>query len=526
MTLDPNMPPERIGQYRLAGKLGEGGMGMVYKATDEQRSRQVAVKLLRSEWASDQRLVDRFHREARITLALRHPNICEVYEFGELAGCPYIIMELLDGQTLSDMIDGWPLPLDRVLDIGMQVAEALEAAHDHGIIHRDIKPSNIFITEKGAKVLDFGLAKLGQKASIELASALAPNSSVSARGQTVGTATNMSPEQVAGEELDHRSDIFSLGIVLYEMATGVLPFRGIDATMIMKAILCEPHPLASKLNPNLTSELDAIIDRVLQKGPEARYQNMAELKADLGRVRHRVQGSEILTAFTPPRPADPPASSVTRRAEVAPLEESFAAVQVSLSETFAAVDRSSRDFLEQGSGILYCFRFPVGGIAYPVGFRSRLEPALESPRITQIRMILDSAHSATPQTFTTQVLPLVRSWAKRNRRTLTTAAEENRGRIYDPATERALLSWIFIDLSVELIPSFKIFVRDGEAGPQAAAGEAELLLTTQFCNVQAKDGSSQNLRLADTVLRVRAPTDAPLLATLGQIARRWDCLFP
>ncbi len=515
------MPPEQIGQYRLIDKIGEGGMGVVYRATDDQQSRQVAVKLLRNEWASDPRAVERFHREARITLALTHPNICSVYELGEFAGCPYIVMELLHGQALSDLLDGWPLALDRTLDIVIQVADALEAAHGSGVIHRDIKPGNIFITEKGAKILDFGLAKIEQKAPIELASTLAPNSSISASGQTVGTATNMSPEQVAGEALDHRSDIFSLGIVLYELATGVLPFRGIDAQMIMKAILCESHPPATKLNPNLPKELDEIIERVLQKSREARYQNMADLKAELLRLRGHVSTTETPWVTAPP--AGPPSSAAPPNQAALP-EGAFASVQVAVSENFAAVDRASRDFIEHGSGTLYFFRVPLGGIAYPVGFRHRLQPALESPRIDQVRLIIDATDSANPQLFQQQVLPIIQSWAKRKRRALTTTADESRGRLYDPMTQRTLLSWIFLDLSAELIPSFRIFVREGENA--TAGGEAELLLTTQLCNVQGKDGRAQNLRLADTVFRVRGTSDAPLLATLGHVVRRWDCLFP
>jgi len=287
------MPPEQIEQYRVVEKLGEGGMGEVYLAQDQTLSRRVAIKLLNSRWAQDPRAIERFHREACITAALNHPHICTVYEFGDFAGRPYMIMELLDGQTLRDMIDGWPLQLDLLLDIAIQVVDALEVAHAGGIVHRDIKSSNIFITKHGmAKVLDFGLAKLGTKDPLGLAPTLESgrlecHSSLSAPGLAFGTVTNMSPEQVEGRDLDSRSDLFSFGIVLYEMATGELPFQGVDYSMIMHAIQSGAHRQPSKLNPNLPTEIDRILGKVLEKDRTRRYQTPAELKADLVKLRSR-----------------------------------------------------------------------------------------------------------------------------------------------------------------------------------------------------------------------------------------------
>ena len=281
-SVDRTTPPARIGHYLLGEKLGQGGMGVVYSAQDELQSRPVAIKFLIAKWAKDPRAIECFHQEACIASTLKHLHLCAVYEFGDVVDGPYMVMELLSGQTLRDLLNGWPLALVRTLDIAIQVADAMEAVHGTGIIHRDITSSNIFITETGlVKVLDFGLAKLCDRTQPESAPAVATPSGPSIPSLTFGTTSYMSPEQTAGQELDQRSDIFSLGIVLYEMATGMLPFHGVDSGRIMQSILSEAYPLASKINPNLPAVLDCIITKVLQKDRGCRYQTMAALKSAL-----------------------------------------------------------------------------------------------------------------------------------------------------------------------------------------------------------------------------------------------------
>jgi len=290
---------QRVAHYQILEQLGRGGMGVVYRATDLKLERQVALKFLPDVLAMTSGALDRFTREARSAAALNHPHICTIYEIGEHDGRPFIAMELLEGRTLADQIGGRPLPIGLSIDIALQVAGALDAAHASGIIHRDIKPANIFVTGSGvAKILDFGLAK-----SVAAAPAGSPDGATTADegnltgiGSTLGTVAYMSPEQARGQELDGRSDIFSLGLVLYEMVTGRQAFAGETTAVVFDGILNRTPQAPSEINSDVPPDLERIVAKAIAKNRDERYQRASDMAVDLRGLRRTTDSSGAVAA--------------------------------------------------------------------------------------------------------------------------------------------------------------------------------------------------------------------------------------
>jgi predicted Ser/Thr protein kinase len=387
-----------ISHYRVVGQLGSGGMGVVYRAEDVRLGRQVALKFVSDDLAHDPQVVQRLRSEARAASSLNHANICTIYDIGEHEGHPFIVMELMKGRSLREWLDGGALKVHQLLDIGIETADALHAAHSDGIIHRDIKPGNLFVTERGhVKILDFGLAKA---TGLEQGSGTTHDGATTVAGVTLGTVAYMSPEQATGESLDGRTDLFSLGVVLYECATGHHPFPGKTSAVILASILNRSPVAPVVLNPELPVRLQEVINNCLEKDRELRYQSAADLRADLKRVRRDIESGhshpvEVVTG----REEVPYATNVGSSRSVAPPSGTSVAWGVGVGTAVAAIIGAA----------LYSLRPDQPAVAPVETQQQRVETAPDPAIATRLALAsasFDARNYRAALAYATQVLAL------------------------------------------------------------------------------------------------------------------------